>query len=124
MIRKLAVSSALLLALAGSAIAQSAAPANTETAPAASAPAASAQAPATSAPAPAASAPAADLAGADDCLKSAFDLATQAEEKKLSNEDLDKLEDLLTKMENHCDANELKEASLIGGDIQSMIDAK
>lgn len=117
MIRKLAVSSALLLALAGSAIAQSAAPANTETAPAASAPAASA-------PAPAASAPAADLASADDCLKSAFDLATRAEEKKLTNEDLDKLEELLTRMEGHCDANELREASLIGGDIKTMIDAK
>lgn len=122
MIKKIALTSALLAALAGSAFAQgTTAPATTDNAPAASAPATPAPAPQATAPA---AAPAGDLASADDCLKSAFDLATQAEQKKLSNEELDKLEDLLTKMEGHCDADQLKEASVVGSDIKTMIDAK
>lgn len=121
MIRKIALTSAFVASFAGIALAQGTAPAQQPGAtppPAATAPAATPPA------AVATPAPAADLASADDCLKSAFDLATQAEQKKLSNEELDKLEDLLTKMEGHCDSNQLKEASAVSGDIKSIIDAK
>lgn len=65
-----------------------------------------------------------DAANADDCLKAAFDLAQKAEEKKLSNTDLDQIEDLLTKMEGHCDAKQFAEASTMSKEITVLIDSK
>ncbi len=60
-------------------------------------------------------------ANVDDCLKQAFELAQSAEGKKLSNDKLDKLEALLTKMEGHCDANQFKEAAGVAKDIKAEI---
>jgi hypothetical protein len=61
-------------------------------------------------------------ANADDCLKAAFEMAQKAEEKKLSNSELDKVEELLTKMEGHCDAQQFQEAMVIHKDIKTMIE--
>lgn len=63
-------------------------------------------------------------ANADDCLKAAFELAQAAEEKQLGEDKLDKVEELLTKMETHCDANQFAEAMAVAKDIRSMIDGQ
>ncbi len=129
MLKKIVATAALSLALTGAALAQTAAPAGQPAAPAA-APAPAAEAPAKPAEAAApqaATAPSAEavaVASADDCLKNAFEIAQKAEEKKLSNTELDKIEELLTAMEGHCDANQFKEAMVVHGDIKSLIDAK
>lgn len=60
----------------------------------------------------------------DECLKSAFELAKTAEAKKLPDPQLDKIEELLTKMESHCDAKKFAEAMTIAQDIKAVIDAK
>lgn len=60
----------------------------------------------------------------DECLKQAFQLAQSAESKKLSDDKLDKIEELLTKMESHCDAKKFAEATVIAADIRAAIDAK
>lgn len=59
---------------------------------------------------------------AEDCLKSAFDIAQVAEDKKLSNELLDKVEDLLTKMEGYCDAKQFTEAAAVATDLKQLIE--
>jgi len=59
---------------------------------------------------------------AEDCLKSAFDIAQVAEDKKLSNEMLDKVEELLTKMESHCDAKQFIEAAAVATDLKQLIE--
>lgn len=73
--------------------------------------------------APAAEAPAADPA-ADACLQKAFELAQSAEQKKLTEQDLDALEQMLGKMEAHCDAKEAAEADKVGAEIKAMLDSK
>jgi len=60
----------------------------------------------------------------DDCLKEAFDLAQTAEGKKLSDDELDKLEQMLGKMEAHCDAKQFSEASKTGEEIKAMLASK
>ena len=62
-------------------------------------------------------------ATSDECLKQAFQLAQSAESKKLSDEKLDKIEELLTKMESHCDAKKFAEANVIAADIKAAIDS-
>jgi hypothetical protein len=116
MLNKIIAAAALSLTLTGAALAQATAPAATPTAPAAVAP----TAPSAVAP----SAEAAAVANADECLKNAFEIAQKAEEKKLSNTELDKIEELLTTMESHCDANRFKEAMVVHTDIKTMIDQK
>ncbi|MGE5511209.1 MAG: hypothetical protein ACM31O_08170 [Bacteroidota bacterium] len=61
---------------------------------------------------------------ADECLKAAFDLAQAAEEKHLGDDKLDRVEELLTKMESHCDANQFAEAMQVAGDIKSVLDGE
>jgi hypothetical protein len=112
MINRLIAASALsLLALSSAALAQTA-PAPTE-APAAAAPAVPAG---TTAPASAAAA-----SSPEDCLKAAFDIAQTAEDKKLADDQLSKIEDLLTKMESHCDAKQFTEAANVGSDLKALI---
>ncbi len=60
----------------------------------------------------------------DACLQKAFDLAQSAEQKKLTEQDLDQLEKLLGTMEAHCDAKESAAADKVAGEIKSMIDSK
>lgn len=58
------------------------------------------------------------------CLQKAFELAQSAEQKKLSDADLDQLEQMLSKMEAHCDAKEEDAADKVGGEIQAMLETK
>ena len=58
------------------------------------------------------------------CLQKAFELAQSAEQKKLTDGDLDQLEQMLSKMEAHCDAKEQADADKVGGEIQAMLDSK
>ncbi|MFV0368318.1 MAG: hypothetical protein ACK5KM_07655 [Hyphomicrobiaceae bacterium] len=60
----------------------------------------------------------------EECLQKAFDLAQTAENKKLDDADLDKLEKMLGDMETRCDAKETAEADKIGGEIQALLDSK
>jgi hypothetical protein len=57
----------------------------------------------------------------EDCLKAAFDIAQTAEDKKLADDQLTKVEDLLTKMESHCDAKQFTEAATVGSDLKALI---
>ena len=63
-------------------------------------------------------------ASSDDCLKAAFDLAQAAEEKSLADDVLDKVEEALTRMEGHCDANQYAEAMAVAADIKTLIDGQ
>lgn len=60
----------------------------------------------------------------DQCLKAASDLAQSAEEHKLGEAQLDRIEDLLTKMETHCDARQYVEAMAVANDIKSLIETR
>ena len=53
-------------------------------------------------------------------------LRTQSSEwdRKLGEEKLDKIEDLLTKMETHCDAKQFVEAMNVAKDIKSIIETQ
>jgi hypothetical protein len=61
---------------------------------------------------------------ADDCLKKVIDLSKSAADKKLGQDKLDKLEDLLTKMEGHCEAKQFADAMTDAKDVRSAIDGK
>ncbi len=60
-------------------------------------------------------------ASPEDCLKVAFDIAQAAENKSLPNDQLDKVEELLTKMESHCDARQFNEAAAVATDLKTLI---
>ncbi len=110
MLKKLATSAALVTLLHAAALAQQPAPTPTPVpAPQAVEQPAAGEDPATS---------------AEACVKSAFELARLAEEKPLTDEEANKLEDLLTKMEAHCDAKQFSEAAAVGADIKSRIETK
>lgn len=66
-------------------------------------------------------APSAAPASPEDCLEAAFELARKAEETKLSNEQLDTVEDLLAKMEGHCDNKQMAEAAAVADDVKAVI---
>jgi hypothetical protein len=57
----------------------------------------------------------------DDCFKNAIDLAKSAEEKKLGDDKLAKVEELLTKMEGQCEAQKFAEAATTANDIKAAI---
>ena len=80
----------------------------------------------TQTPAPAMPAPqsGASLQNPDECLKSASDLAQSAEDRKLTEDKLDKIEELLTKMETHCDAKQFVEAMNVAKDIKTIIETQ
>jgi len=58
---------------------------------------------------------------ADDCFKNAIDLAKSAGEKKLSDDKLAKVEELLTMMEGQCEAQKFAEAATTANDIKAAI---
>jgi hypothetical protein len=88
-------------------------------------PVAAQQAPSPPAAEPSTQAPAAtDGSNPDQCLKSAFDLAEKAENKRFTNEEIEKLEDLLTRMEGHCDARQFPEAQAMAKEISALIEQK
>jgi hypothetical protein len=61
-------------------------------------------------------------ANPEECLKTAFDIAQVAEGKKLPEDQLDKIEEMLTQMESHCDAKQFTEAAAVATDLKSMIE--
>lgn len=76
-------------------------------------------------PAPEAVQPVAALPqSAEECIKAATELALSAEDKKLGEDKIDKLDDLLTKMETHCDAKQFVEAMAVAKDIKTMIETQ
>ena len=99
-----------VLAMSGAALAQTAPAPSTTVPPAATAPAG------TTSPAGVT-----DLSSPEDCLKAAFDIAQTAEDRKLADDQLSKIEDLLTKMESHCDAKQFTEAANVGSDLKALI---
>lgn len=131
MIIRLALTGLLGGLLATSALAQSTAPTDKPAAPAQTAPTepAPSGSPAaiTAPPAPAQAGAqsgmqAAALDNAEACLKAASDLAQTAEDKKIAEDKLDKVDDLLTKMESHCDARQFVEAMAVAKDIKGIIE--
>ena len=61
---------------------------------------------------------------ADKCLMSALTLARSAEEKQISSDKLDRIEQMLAKMEDHCDAQQFNEAQATAKDIEAAINAQ
>ena len=57
----------------------------------------------------------------EECLKSAFDIAQTAESKNLANGDLDKVEQMLNRMEGHCDAGQFVEAAAVATELKTII---
>lgn len=57
----------------------------------------------------------------DECLKRAIDLAESAESKKLPEDKLAKIEDLLTKLEGHCEQSQFTEAAAVATEIEGAI---
>lgn len=58
---------------------------------------------------------------ADDCFKTSIDLAKSAESKKLSEDKLAKVEELLTKMEGQCEAQKFAEAATTANEVKAAI---
>jgi hypothetical protein len=57
-----------------------------------------------------------------ECVSSSIDLSGSAEAKKLPDEQIDKVEALLDRMVDHCDANQYREATALLQDVKVMID--
>jgi hypothetical protein len=62
------------------------------------------------------------VANPEECMNSTFELAQAAEGKKLSEDEADKVEELLVKMEDACDANRYAEAMAVAQDLKVMIE--
>lgn len=62
-------------------------------------------------------------ASADECLKIAFELQQAAEEKKLSDEQFNKFNDMMTVMEGHCEGSAFKDAAASASNIKTMLGA-
>ena len=58
----------------------------------------------------------------DACMKSAYDLADEAEKKQLSDAKLEQLDSMFNTMEKHCKALELPQAERVAAQIKSLID--
>lgn len=96
MIKRVASAVVLGLMMAGTALAQSAAP--TETA----------ESPST----------------VEACITAAASLGTVAESKTMSEDKLDQLDQLFSKMESLCDGKQFSEAMAVANDIKTMIDGQ
>lgn len=63
-------------------------------------------------------------ASTEDCNKMAQDLVAVAESKSLEDDKLDKAEELLAKMESHCEAQAFAEAAAVAKELRTLIDAQ
>lgn len=61
-------------------------------------------------------------ASPEECMKTAFDIAQVAENKKLPDDQLDQIEELLTQMEGLCDAKQFTDAAAVATNIKTMIE--
>ena len=59
----------------------------------------------------------------EDCLRHASELADSAEASDMSEDKIDLIEDMLARMEAHCEAKEFVEASALAQQIQNAIDS-
>ncbi len=64
------------------------------------------------------------MSSSDDCLKVALDLAQSAETQKLADAEIDRLEDMLVKMETQCAARRYAEAMTLASDIKGLITSR
>lgn len=65
---------------------------------------------------------AAEPKSSDECLKGAIDLAEAAEEKAdLADDKLAKIEELLTKLEGHCEGGQFAEAAAVSKEIEAAL---
>lgn len=121
MIRHLALAGAIAALMSTTAIAQAPAPMPAPTQQAAPAAEPQAAPPMQSAPQPV------DVdkvpADSEACIKAATDLMLSVDEKKLAEDKLDKIDDLLARMETHCDAKQFVEAMAVARDIKQVIGA-
>lgn len=109
MIKRLASAAVLGLLLSGSALAQTATQGDA---------AAPQPAPATTSALPEAP------ATAEACLETAANLGTAAEGKAFTDDKLDRLEQLFSKMETLCDGKQFAEAMTVAKDIKTMLDGQ
>ena len=63
-------------------------------------------------------------ANKDECLKLAFDLAQKAADKKLAAAQSSKAEELISKMEDQCEAEKFADAEATMKDISAAIEGK
>lgn len=127
MIRKLTVAMAVAAMLTGAALAQTAPSETPASAPVAPPAITSGEQPAQTPAQPEAEIKDGDaklVADPESCLRAAADLALFAEERKVAESRLDKIDDLLIKMEQHCDASQFTEAQAVAKDIKSIIQAE
>lgn len=61
---------------------------------------------------------------ADDCFKMSMDLFKTADAQKLADDKRGKVEELLEKMETHCDAKQFAEAASVAKDVKAAIGVK
>ena len=61
---------------------------------------------------------------ADTCVEVAHALAHAAEAKSLDADQIDRIEDLVNKMEEMCDADKVAEAMAVAKDIEAEINAQ
>ncbi|MDX2154877.1 MAG: hypothetical protein SFW09_00075 [Hyphomicrobiaceae bacterium] len=115
MIMRMATAAALSLLLAGTALAQSPAPAPSDP------PAATTAAPAAGSEAASATAEA-EPTTADACIAAAASLGQSTEGKSFSEEKIEKLDQLFSRMETLCDGKQFSEAMAVAKDIKTVID--
>lgn len=58
---------------------------------------------------------------ADDCFKLSMDLFKTADAQKLPDDRKAKVEEMLEKMETHCDAKQFAEAATLAKDVKAAI---
>ncbi len=61
---------------------------------------------------------------ADDCFKMSMDLFKTADAQKLADDKRGKVEEMLEKMETHCDAKQFAEAAGVAKEVKAVIAAK
>jgi hypothetical protein len=60
----------------------------------------------------------------DDCFKMSMDLFKTADAQKLPDDKRGQVEEMLEKMETHCDAKQFAEAASVAKNVKSTIGAK
>ena len=63
----------------------------------------------------------AEPGSADDCFKMSADLFKTADAKKLGDTDRTKVEEMLEKMETHCDAKQFSDAQTVADGVKAMV---
>jgi hypothetical protein len=63
----------------------------------------------------------ADPTSADDCFQMSMDLFKTADAKQLAPADRGKIEELLEKMETHCDAKQFSDAQSVANSVKAII---